>query len=596
MNEKNIKALKPEASSILILPLVLVIAVSPLIIHLKIIPVDQAISDFWNSPRNNDFFSYYKSVLVVVGAVLAAAALLAGACSKRLSIKKSYLYIPVSLYAICIIFSTALSEYPRTALSGFPDRYEGAIVLLSYLVVFIAAMNLPDKASHIKLIAGSLLVSSAIIGTIGLLQYFGYDIFKSAPGKWLMLYPLHTGAENMVYGDKTGTIFATLYNPNSLGMYMSMLFPISLSGFLLVKGNAYKIIAGLSTCLMFANLIGSNSRGSYIGAFFAAVLIVVLMRKRAAKGWRSLAGIVLCLALIYFGMNYISGGSVFSRTGSILTGRDIHAEDGIIDKIKDFKINGSQLTLYCTNSLLKIGAADNRILFSDENGQALTLGSTGKDGEYTLKNGKYSGYTVTISGNLIKVQKGKSFLYFAITNTGFKFLNSKGRVLENADIEKLGFEGMERLGSGRGYIWSRTLPLLKHTLLYGHGPDTFAMYFPQNDYIGKLNFMYDANIIIDKPHNMYLQIAVNTGVVSLIAFLLIMGFYYFNSVKILLKSKFGDFSSIAGLSLFAAITGYVLSGFFTDSTVSVSPVFWVLLGLGIGLNYLKKQPAAKGEL
>jgi len=38
----------------------------------------------------------------------------------------------------------------------------------------------------------------------------------------------------------------------------------------------------------------------------------------------------------------------------------------------------------------------------------------------------------------------------------------------------------------RGYIWSRSLPLLRNTILVGYGPDTFAMNFPQHDIAGKV--------------------------------------------------------------------------------------------------------------
>lgn len=49
------------------------------------------------------------------------------------------------------------------------------------------------------------------------------------------------------------------------------------------------------------------------------------------------------------------------------------------------------------------------------------------------------------------------------------------------------FKGHERSLSGRGYIWGRTIPLLKKFLLWGSGPDTFTVKFPQTDYVMKVN-------------------------------------------------------------------------------------------------------------
>ena len=49
------------------------------------------------------------------------------------------------------------------------------------------------------------------------------------------------------------------------------------------------------------------------------------------------------------------------------------------------------------------------------------------------------------------------------------------------NAEAIGFEGKEKLSSSRGYIWSRTIPLLDECLITGYEPDTFVFIFPQND-------------------------------------------------------------------------------------------------------------------
>ena len=40
-----------------------------------------------------------------------------------------------------------------------------------------------------------------------------------------------------------------------------------------------------------------------------------------------------------------------------------------------------------------------------------------------------------------------------------------------------------------------------------------------------------------------------------------------------------------------AIIGYLGAGFFNDSVVPVAPIFWILLGTGIAVNYLVKDEA-----
>ena len=56
----------------------------------------------------------------------------------------------------------------------------------------------------------------------------------------------------------------------------------------------------------------------------------------------------------------------------------------------------------------------------------------------------------------------------------------------------------------------------------GKGPDTFFAEFPQGDLLGKL-YAYDTTqMIVDKPHNLYLQIGINEGGIALLAFLVMM--------------------------------------------------------------------------
>jgi len=98
------------------------------------------------------------------------------------------------------------------------------------------------------------------------------------------------------------------------------------------------------------------------------------------------------------------------------------------------------------------------------------------------------------------------------------------------EIESWGFEGMGTFGSNRGYIWSRTIPMLKSTIVAGKGPDTFALYFPQYDFLNKLRYYQTGGIFVDKAHNMYLQTALNTGILSLLALLAIFGMYAVSSI------------------------------------------------------------------
>ena len=102
----------------------------------------------------------------------------------------------------------------------------------------------------------------------------------------------------------------------------------------------------------------------------------------------------------------------------------------------------------------------------------------------------------------------------------YVFVNQYGKLDEIQNAPAV-FKGHERSLSGRGYIWGRTIPLLKKSLLWGSGPDTFTVKFPQTDYVMKVNTglnMYQQ--LPTKAHSMYLQSALQTGILSGICLLM----------------------------------------------------------------------------
>jgi len=118
----------------------------------------------------------------------------------------------------------------------------------------------------------------------------------------------------------------------------------------------------------------------------------------------------------------------------------------------------------------------------------------------------------------------------------------------------------------------------------GRGPDTFALHFPQDELIAKVNIYGQTSVVIDKPHSLYLQTAIQTGVVSLLALLWLFAVYVRQSCQLYVWSEAPLPHVALGAPLFAAFCGYAVAAIFNDSVISVAPVFWVVLGLGIAVN------------
>ncbi|KJR48153.1 hypothetical protein UF75_1506 [Desulfosporosinus sp. I2] len=594
----------------LLLPLMFLLTVVPLIVYLKVVPLTGASFDFWNGQKENlDFFSYYKMVWILISSILAVGVLALIVMFYGFErIRGSYYYIPIAVYAFFVILSTEFSQYTDISLMGFPDRYEGMYVLLAYMVILFVTINLVNKEEHIKVLLGALFTGAIIIGLIGVFQYIGYDLFKSVFGKSLILpAAFKQMADKLQFQFGKTVIYSTLYHLNYVGSYMAMLFPLTFTLFVLTKKGWLKGLFALLALLMAVNWLGSTSRAGMFGGSIAIVILMIMINKVILRDWKYFLSGFVIIGLVVFGLNYMSNGYLGSRIGSLLnnavditqsTGHD-DAKDNIL--LQGLDIKGNQATLVTPTETLTFEVNGDQITFKDKADQPIGMKFEQSTGKVDLQDDRYKDYKIT-SGKpnnmkALQLEKGILKLNFSLVNNQVALLNGKGKVVNIQPIEKWGFEGKELLGSSRGYIWSRSIPLLKHTLFVGYGPDTFAIYFPQNDFMGKF-YAYSGDMwqVVDKPHDLYLQVGLNTGIISLLALLSLFIAYFVRSAKLYIRNDYSDFVSRAGVAIFVAVCGYLGAAFFNDSVVSVAPVFWVLLGLGISINYMLEQKGLSPQL
>ncbi|MDR2088700.1 MAG: O-antigen ligase family protein [Clostridiales Family XIII bacterium] len=241
--------------------------------------------------------------------------------------------------------------------------------------------------------------------------------------------------------------------------------------------------------------------------------------------------------------------------------------------------DGRELAL--RNDFIRFGgsadASNPAIFIDDPRFAALTLVPASVENEV---NGEITFYC------MIGLADDPQIWPFALTDEGTFYHNEIGKRVKLRKVPHIGWSDNPNFGSGRGYIWSRTLPMLRDTLLLGRGADTYCIYFPHDDYVGKYNAGWNINMIVDKPHNMYLGAAIGTGLLSVIALLALFLFYVVHSFRIYFRSAYDDFLQVAGAGIFFGVLGFLISAFVDDSSVSVMPLFYGLLGVGIAINLL----------
>ena len=579
-----------KLSTFYILPLLLIAGFVPLIVYAKYVDLSGTVQSlYWTGQQQYlDFFSYWKAWWVVALTTIALIFYIFLYTQKKLPFKnlKQY-YIPLGVYALFVIISTMFAIDKPTALWGFVDMYQGMFVLLSYILLTFLTINFVNNKRDVNLFANAFLFLMIVEGIIGVGQYFGFDFFQTEIGKSLIL-PNNLVVEDLSFSFGPKTIYGTLFNTNFVGSFATLMLPLSVAFLLGATTKKQRIISAIAVLLMLFVWIGCNSRAGYFGVAVSAVFALWLFRKVILKHKFVFTGLILVFVVLLFGLNSASEGKLFSRLKVFNLKEQIEQikeNDEKAFKFEDIILGKDTFSIITNRETLNFRIDGDKLYLLDENLNELKIIIRGND--IFISDVRYGGYKITIAKNYPGVtvtRYGRNFNFY-FTDSKVKNLSSGGRITETITAERFKpLDGFETFASNRGYIWGRTLPLLKGYVLNGSGPDNYPISFPQDDLLAKANTFYDPNTIVDKPHNFYLQIATNTGVISLLSFLALLGIYIISSLKLYSKIIYDSIDKYMGASILISIIGYLFAGLFNDSIVSVAPLFWILLGLGIGIN------------
>ncbi|MDR1701542.1 MAG: O-antigen ligase family protein [Sporomusaceae bacterium] len=121
-------------------------------------------------------------------------------------------------------------------------------------------------------------------------------------------------------------------------------------------------------------------------------------------------------------------------------------------------------------------------------------------------------------------------------------------------------------------LWNSTLCMILKEPLAGIGWGAYWLVYPQFDY-----FINDASVIIYHAHNMYLNIAAETGLPGLLAFLAVLGSHIRLAFQVFSQTG-NKWTKGLMLGVLASMTGIIVSGF-TDYVLfsaQMSMLFWLL--------------------
>ena len=567
-------------------------------------PMDQF---FWSTGETqiSDFFSYYKMVAIVLLATLTLLIILYRITTQTLVIRRSFAYIPMGIYALFVILSYTLSDFKEFSLYGYNDRFEGTLVLLSYMVMLFFVINFVHSERQVKWVVYPLGITSAILGVLGLTQALDHDFFRTAFGKKLITpSSFWDNVDSLNFTFQNKEIYQTVYNINYVSFYLTLLVPLFAMLFLRETLWKKRLLWGGLLSLLVYNLIGSKSSGGIAGLAVAVLVAVVVLNKRLLD-WKKPVLVLLAVTLVMGGLTYSRWTSELSGAVAGVLGTNPAVEQqqesqvpGALRPYIDYietedntvvmSFNGNPLTITVTKH--EDGTVEGMTL-TDSDGKPIAMMPTEEQGTFTIEDDRFRDYaTLSYASDgtyyYILMNTPEVQWAFAITEEGILYSNQLGKLVRLTKIPAIGFHDNLNFGSGRGYIWSRSFPMLKDTWFVGHGADTYCLYFPHQDYAGKYSSQqFPINIIVDKPHNMYLGAAIGTGMLSILALLSLWGIYAVQSFRLYYKAEYGqDFNTFVGAGIFFGICGFLVAGLVNDSSVSVMPMFYGLLGTGIAIN------------
>ncbi|ONI47798.1 hypothetical protein AN644_03865 [Candidatus Epulonipiscium fishelsonii] len=604
---------------ILFLPIAILLGFVPLITRLNIIEVDERTYEIFGSVHQNDFFSQYKATAIISLAVIMGAIIFL-TIEKRLvktDIVMKFMYGGLILFILSTIISTVLSEHSSVSVWGMFDRAEGMITILAYTVIFFYTVYIINTTKDYKYIIAPLSFVIITIGIIGFFQYIGKDLMLTTEiGKKLIVPEKYAELRNSLSSSfKYGKIHGTLYHYNYVGSFVSLTVPFFITLMWFEKNWQLKRWYILVTLFNIWLLFGSTARSGLVGVGLSALMFMIIYIKellRNKKWLIPLFGIGIIVVII---LNFATKGQIFSRIPSLVNDAigiflpsdpDFNYKDHI--PIRNLHLDGSTVVIEKNDGPLDT-TIENGLEFTDENGNPVIYNPN--EGVYTTEDPRFSNLSFTlvkadmetippeevayyenINYDLIIAIDGQDLFYVRNEVDGTTYFMDprtlKPIIIEDAPV--IGFNGKEKLGSARGYIWSRSLPMLVDTFFIGNGPDTYVLEFPQTDYLGKWYAYNTINMIVDKPHNLYLLIGINQGGFALLGFMTCIIAYGIDSLRLYFNRSEYNKMEVMGGACFLAVVGYLGAGVFNDSVVSVAPIFWVLLGCGASINWaLNKQ-------
>ena len=459
------------------------------------------------------------------------------------------------LILLTAVLSGIFSLHPEISFWGIASESTGIAAFIGLAALFLAAYEGLSSPENLKYINAGATAAGLLCG--------GMLLFEKLSGQLagILWGAAESAGTMLLFGSST-----------SCGEFCTLLFPFLLHSALTEPRRGYSIAHALSAGAALCTALSSMSSAAFYGLLAGTTALVILLTVRVFRGsrpdWKKSA--LIAAAAVPAAVLLIAQPGILTASA----GNSVSYSPENSWGLTSAELSGGTLRLRNSDTELVLTADSGTVTLADSAGETALLAAPGDSADI-------AGVHAQRSGDILSLDLGYTdVLRFAVMNNelGYVGLNGYIQPLEQSAFPELS----EYYGAftGRGYIWLNTLPALKNCFLIGTGTGEFCFHYPQNDIVGALNTHGSANLLTDKPHSMYLGLAVSCGIPALLIFLALA----------VITLRRGAVSSVRGGVLsgaFAAVIAALVMGFAND----ISPVYSPLAAVFAGIICSRPDPA-----
>lgn len=489
--------------------------------------------------------------------------------------------------------------------------------IIGFALLFIIFNVLDEVKDIVKAII--VLISSSIISSIvGFYQYFYNPFFG-----------------NIRYWVNINRINATFTDPNSLGAFTLLVFPVFVTFIIFFKKWYVKLIFIIVFIPFIINMFFSGSRSAFLGLFVSLFIFAILGIWKGIKKFKeklkcySLSKkvlaivpiVLLCVFLLYFVVNFFY--KEFSKpplNNDIRIAVDSPSSEEILSG--NVKISGWALNKSYTEET-GIKRIEIYLEGLDSDGKLIgeaNYGVSRPDVAEYFENEYYTNSGYELIFNTKELPEGTKTLYICAyaPDDSYSYkthkinveTESKSRftLTDNVLIKRIsstinntirtlrGGEGVfQAISSGRNLLWSQAVEMFEDYPMSGVGLGAYIIELPNYYIKNGIN-----SNLVDYTGNYYLQILSELGLPGLILILFIFYliikkvFIYFRSQSYISRLKGSNWLLLGFFISFISMMAAQFFGPHTNFT-EIQFTFWLIIGLMFAYIRIKEEDKCINE-